>query len=220
MQLIQGKPIIRRIMDGIIASGVHEFIVIANPQDGDLVSYLSVGGVVDADIRIVFQPEPRGTADALRCAAPLINGDFLLSACDNLVQAEDIQRMLNRWHTIPQPDALLALLKLQPEEIVKSSVIVMEGEKISRIIEKPALGVVESDIASLPLYIFTPTLLSLLDSVPLSSRGEYELQDAIQAFIDRGHKAYGLMIAFRLALNTAADLLAINKYYQDNEKGR
>jgi glucose-1-phosphate thymidylyltransferase len=61
---------------------------------------------------------------------------------------------------------------------------VKDGQ-IERLVEKPKNP--ESNLAMAGLYFFGPELWSILPDLPPSARGEYEITDAIQMLIDRGH---------------------------------
>jgi Nucleoside-diphosphate-sugar pyrophosphorylase involved in lipopolysaccharide biosynthesis/translation initiation factor 2B, gamma/epsilon subunits (eIF-2Bgamma/eIF-2Bepsilon) len=209
---IVGKPIVARVMGDLAAGGVNSFVLVVSPEDREIVRYFTDESPLDADVRFVYQPEPSGTADALRCVAPLVNDDFLLAACDNLFPAGHSGRMITHWQT-SRPDALLTLMPVPPEAVCSTGVVALEGEWVRRIVEKPALEAAPSNIASLPLYIFTPRILDQLADLPLSPRGEYEVQDAIQRLIDRGGRVRGLSIEHRLTLIRPADLLALNRWY-------
>jgi NDP-sugar pyrophosphorylase family protein len=92
-------------------------------------------------------------------------------------------------------------------------IVVMEGSWIMRIVEKPKPENAPSNISSLPLYLFSHRILDYLPEVPLSPRGEYELQDAIQMLIEREGHVRGVLVERRLTLTSPADLLAINRHY-------
>jgi len=85
--------------------------------------------------------------------------------------------------------------------------------RVSHIVEKPRPEEAPSTIASLPLYVFTPRILDYLPQVPLSPRGEYELQDAIQMLIEEDGDVQGVFVESRLTLTGPDDLLAINRHY-------
>lgn len=210
---VVGKPVVERVMDGLRAGGIREFIVVASPEDRAIRPYFEEHSLIDARVRFVEQPEPLGMADALHSAMPLIEGDFILSACDNLVPVEDIRRLLARWTSEPRPAALLSLLEVEPEQVEKSGVVSIEGARVLEIVEKPSREQAPANTISLPLYLFAPMLLDHLAGVPRSPRGEYELQDAIQALIDRGSPVYGERVSSRMTLTGPSDLLAINRNF-------
>jgi bifunctional UDP-N-acetylglucosamine pyrophosphorylase/glucosamine-1-phosphate N-acetyltransferase len=210
---ILGKPIIERVLESIAANGIEEFIVVVSPGDGEIRRYFEVESKLEANIHFVIQPERRGAGDALRCAAPLIRGEFIQSACDNLVAAGEIGRMLALWREAPRPTAVLSLVRVSTQDIPRAGIVAFDGTFVTRIIEKPRLADALSDIASMPLYCFPPQILDYLADLPLSPRGEYEIQSAIQALIDRHGGVRGMLFPGRLTLTAAADLLAINRHY-------
>jgi NDP-sugar pyrophosphorylase family protein len=112
-----------------------------------------------------------------------------------------------------EPNGVLTLLPVEPERLGSVGIVEMDGPWITRIVEKPEPEEAPSDISSLPLYVFSPKILDYLPEVPLSPRGEYELQDAIQMLIERDGRVGGVIINRRLTLTNAADLLALNREY-------
>jgi NDP-sugar pyrophosphorylase family protein len=210
---ILGKPMIERVMESIAANGIREFVVVVSPDDRDVTRFFQQESSLDAEVAFVTQPERKGSGDALRWAAPLIRGEFIQSACDNLVSADDIRRMVELWSAAPRSNALLSLIKVLPEDIPKTGIVEFDGTWVKRIVEKPRLEEAPSNIASMPLYCFTPQILDYLDDLPLSPRGEYEIQPAIQALIDHHGGVRGIMFASRLTLTAAVDLLAINRQF-------
>jgi UDP-N-acetylglucosamine diphosphorylase / glucose-1-phosphate thymidylyltransferase / UDP-N-acetylgalactosamine diphosphorylase / glucosamine-1-phosphate N-acetyltransferase / galactosamine-1-phosphate N-acetyltransferase len=225
MMPILGKPMVERVMDLIAARGIRDFILVTPPDDPDILFHFQNNPNADWRVRFVHQPKRRGMAEALSHAAPLIEGDFVLSACDNLVPDSDLQRMMEMWQQ--KPDAILALLRMPREEISKMGMVEMVGNRIVKIVEKPLADEAPSNIASLPLYIFSKEILSYLPEVKLSRRGEYELQDAIQKLIEgvddsstegtRG--VLGAMMSEHLTLTDRSDLLAINQRFFLGNKG-
>ncbi|MGD9048998.1 MAG: sugar phosphate nucleotidyltransferase [Anaerolineae bacterium] len=216
MAPVLGKPIVERVMEGLVAQGVDDFVVVASPDDRKLAHHFEQASELQARVRIVHQRKRLGMAHALNCAAPLIGGNFVLSACDNLVATDQIERLMAAWQQSPRPSALLTLMPVEPEQVSKGAVVDMEGRWITRIVEKPRPEEAISNIYSLPLYCFTPRILDYLSQVPRSPRGEYELQDAIQMLIEGEGRVSGVIIPGRLTLTEPQDLLTINQHYLEN----
>jgi NDP-sugar pyrophosphorylase family protein len=217
---ILGKPIVERVMEDLAANGVNDFILVASPDDRYITRYFRHESQIEADIRFVYQPERLGMADALLRAAPLIEGDFVLSACDNLISAGHVRCMLHRWTSEPCPNAVLTLMEVQPEQVRSTGIVELNEQWITRIVEKPQPEEAPTNISSLPLYCFNQRILAYLPEVPRSPRGEYELQDAIQMLIERDGRVCGVPAASRLTLTSPADLLAINRHYLTAGNGR
>ena len=210
---ILGRPIVERVMLDMVANGVEDFVLVVSPDDRYITHYFRRESDLKAEVRFVYQPQRLGMANALACAAPLITDDFLLSACDNLVSAEHVGRMIDAWGWPSKPNALLTLMPVEPDRIGQVGIVEMDGPWIKRIVEKPRPEEAPSNISSLPLYCFSPRLLDYLPEVPRSPRGEYELQDAIQMLIERDGRVGGVTCKRRMTLTNAADLLAINRHY-------
>lgn len=217
---ILGKPIVERVMEDLAANGVNDFILVASPDDHYITRYFYRESGIEAEVRFVYQLQRLGMADALQCAAPLVTEDFILSACDNLVSAEHVGRMIKVWQTEPRPHAVLTLMQVEPDRLGSVGIVEMDGPWIRRIVEKPRPEEAPSNVSSLPLYCFSLRILDYLPKVPRSPRGEYELQDAIQMLIERDGRVGGVMCERRLTLTSSADLLAINRHYLTNGDNR
>lgn len=213
MAPIMGKPIVARVMELLIENGLCNFILVVSPDDHAIIEYFHAEASSDISIQFVAQPERRGMADALSRVAHLTEEDFLLSACDNLVDEYDIRQMLERWQAEPELSGVLALMEVAPEKIKSVGIVELDGEWISRIIEKPDSAQAPTNIGSMPLYIFSHRILNYLPEIKLSPRGEYELQDAIQMLIEREGKVLGFQTNGRMTLTSTTDLLAINRHY-------
>ena len=200
-------------MEDLYANGVKDFVLVVSPDDRDIVRYFRSESTLDADVRFVYQVERLGMADALRKAAPLIEEDFILSACDNLTSAEYVGQMLAAWSTEPQPNAVLSLMPVSRDKISSTGIVELDGEWVVRIVEKPTPEEAPSNVSSLPLYCFGQRHPGPLPEIKLSPRGEYELQDAIQMLIEREGRVRGVFVERRLTVTGPADLLNINRLY-------
>jgi NDP-sugar pyrophosphorylase family protein len=214
---ILGQPIVERVMEGLARNGVDEFILVVSPADTDIVTYFNHESPLRGHVTFVEQKERLGMAHALRQAAPHLRGQFVLSACDNLVSDEHVKELVAVHGTSPSHHATLSLMKVSPELIARTGIVEMREGFITRIVEKPRPSEALSNIASLPLYVFTPDILDYAARVPRSPRGEYELQDAIQMLIDDGGKVRGVLTESRLTLTDAGDLLEINRRYLNGD---
>jgi len=210
---ILGKPILARIILGMLASGLKDFILVVNPEDQEIGEYFRNEFSQVAQIQFVNQDNQLGAAHALRLAAPKITGDFILSACDSLFPEQEMNLLVSTWQRHPGSHGLLSLERIPLEDAHKTGIVTLDGDQVSGIIEKPSPAEAPSNISSTPLYAFSTSILDYISRVPISPRGEYELQDAIQMMIDEGKRVNGLFLENRLTLTTAGDLLNINLEY-------
>lgn len=210
---IAGKPIIARVIDQISSAGITEFIIVIRPDDKTIINSLPNHLNRSLKIKFVVQTKARGMADALQSAKDFIEGDFILSACDNLTSTQHIQELIQMHQLNRFADATLSIMSVDQAQVSNTGIVELDKNIITRIIEKPSPEKAPSNIASLPLYIFSTKIFRVLDSLSISPRGEYELQDAIQALIDDHKFVQGFMTDSRKTITTVDDLLQVNKDY-------
>ncbi|HZY40363.1 MAG TPA: sugar phosphate nucleotidyltransferase [Anaerolineae bacterium] len=211
MMPIAGRPMIERVMDTLTHNGLEDFVLVVSPDDEAIIDHFTQHSRYAGRVTWAYQAERHGMAHALLQAAPHIHGDFVLSACDNLVPEQHIAELLRRFDHNAR--AVLSLMRIPIERSSSTGMVAMDMDRITRIIEKPQPHESPSDISSLPLYVFAAPVLNLLPQVKPSARGEYELQDAIQMLIDAGEMVTGVLTDHRLTVTNAQDLLAINLHY-------
>ncbi|NUP99935.1 MAG: NTP transferase domain-containing protein, partial [Armatimonadetes bacterium] len=205
-----GRSMVERILDSLLPAAPSEVVVVIREPDDQVAARCQAWGSLP--VKFAVQPERLGMANALACAAPLLQGPFLLSACDSLVEAEFVAELVAR-HRELRADATLALKRVADRAALsRTGVVAWDGCWVSQIVEKPRPEEAPSDMGSLPLYLFEPTVLPLLSEVQPSRRGEYELQDAISLLIERGRVA-GCETATRWQITDQADLIAINRRF-------
>ena len=210
---ILGVPITARIIEQIVAeTPLRRFVIVAGKPDQDIVLWLRKNRPRGVEMTFVVQPAPRGMADALKRVAQEVGleSDFLVAACDNLFQEGAVSKLYDTYcggHF----DGAICLLRMEKEQIAgKSAAVYLDSGRIARIVEKPPLAEIETDLASIPLYIFSPRLTKYLPLVKPSRRGEYELQDAIQMLIDDGGNVGYSVTDWRRTVTSPEDLLALN----------
>jgi NDP-sugar pyrophosphorylase family protein len=211
---ILGKPIVERVMETLWANGIKDFILVVSQDDRDIVKYFNEESELGVNITFVVQEERLGMANALQRAASFIHQDFVLSACDNLAPVQHVAELIECQQADETIHATLSLMRIDPSSVSKTGIVEMVDGQVTHIVEKPQPEEAPSDIASLPLYVFTPRILDYLPQVPLSPRGEYELQDAIQMLIEADGGVQGVFfVEGRLTLTGPDDLLVINRHY-------
>ncbi|MFQ5577119.1 MAG: sugar phosphate nucleotidyltransferase, partial [Anaerolineae bacterium] len=208
---VAGLPVIARVVSQLRAAGITDIIVVVAAQDRHIRPYFEAHPSGRPPLQFVTQPVAGGMADALLYAAPHIQTPFILTACDSLYP-DDHYRRLAQTHAAGNSPATLTLMELPPEEISRAGSVQLARGRVMRIVEKPPPGHAPSNIASLALYAFDTALLEYLHRIERSSRGELELQDAIQLLITDQGGLPGLMTPWRWELTAPADLLDMKAY--------
>jgi glucose-1-phosphate thymidylyltransferase len=211
MAPVAGKPLIGRVADLLVSQGVRELVVVVSATDHELRAYATAERL-GVPVQQAVQEQRLGMAHALGLATPWLQGDFVLSACDNLAPPGHLGEMI-ALHRAQQAAATLSLMPIDIAHSAKTGVVVWEPPFVRRIVEKPQPADAPSNISSLPLYVLSPQILPLLAEVQPSPRGEYELQDALQLLMARTGRVLGVITPSREQVTNAADLLALNLAY-------
>lgn len=206
---VVGQSMLNRVMTSFKDAGVKRFIVVCAPHDEGLKEYCArVSGVT-----LLYQKQPQGSAKALQMCSPVLSGRFYVTACDSLVSANNIRQLAA---DVARVDAAggLGIMEVSPTETLEArSVVGMVGDRVNCIIEKPSVEERISNITSIPLYVLSDEIFAVLQHLEPSSRGEYELPQALNAMIEAGRHFVGTMVDERQELTTREDLLELSQYY-------
>jgi NDP-sugar pyrophosphorylase family protein len=204
---VLGRPLVDLAVEAFLGAGIREFVVVVGPEDEAIQRHFRDHAVADLEPRFVVQEERLGMAHALAAAAPAIDGDFVLTACDSVVPAGFVRRMVRRHRP---GTTVLGLMDVPAEKVGRSAAVALDGEMVRQIVEKPGPGEAPSNTVSLPHYILAHRIVDLLGGIEPSLRGEIELQSAIQRLIEDGERVVGVRTAERTQVSSPEDLLALN----------
>lgn len=215
---VAGQPIIRHAIETLVAAGITEI--------GVVVSYITrveiqhaVRLVQGAQITLIDQHEQLGLGHAVLTAREWVgDSDFCVYLGDNLFEF-GAQPFVERFQA-ERPSALIALVEVA--DPTAFGVAELDGERIVRLVEKPKVP--PSNLAVAGLYCFTPEIFEVLEGMPPSARGEYEITDGIQGLIERGQAVLGQRVkGWWKDTGRPADLLDANRLLlerlQENVQG-
>ena len=211
---IAGKPLIQYHVEGMVAAGITEIIIVVRGgQDvvqhhfapaTDLEWYLEKSGKLEAleevrrisrmaDVIFVHQPErlPYGNASPALAARPWLTPDepFYYMFGDDIVIADVPvpQQLLDVFHEL-QPAAVLATQRVLDEETCLYGCIQFKpgsDTELACIVEKPDPGEAPSNWVQVGHFIFTPELFDVLQGSELGKGGELWLADAVDRLAAR-----------------------------------
>ena len=161
---VANRPIIEYTIQALLTNGVREIIVVVGYRKEQVIRYLNQ---LDAEIEVVVQERQLGTANALKCAEPLIKGDFLVLPGDNSIDTESIGRI---------KDLNNAMLVKEHPNPSNFGVVQVRDDLIIGIEEKPA------DTAG---FTVSTGILSLTPRVFEYMQGN-DLTDAIACMLEGG----------------------------------
>ena len=164
---VNGKPFLQYILNNVKKAGYEKIIVIGNYKIGQLKEFLDKDWV---GVILVNQGAPKGSGHAVLQVKDFVDGDFVVINGDSLFSPKDLRKIRDVGHG----NYIVGMKSDTPE---KYGVLMTEGNKLVKIVEKPKEFV--GDLVGVGIYRFTKEIFSVLERLKPSSRGEYEIVDAI-----------------------------------------
>ncbi len=186
---VNGKPFLFYVLDSLFKAGYKETILVAGYKKElveDFVKDYVATESGEPKIKFVNQYENLNPDEKYGTACPLMlkevrdfvgNEQFLFVCGDNLYSVGDLMAM--------NADAGYNYVAgLEHDNPERYGVLVNEGELLREIVEKPKEYI--SNLINAGMYKFTPEVFSKVDVIEKSSRGEYEITDAISLLAKEG----------------------------------
>jgi NDP-sugar pyrophosphorylase family protein len=206
---VAGVPVIDRLLDALGADGFADVVVVTGHRADEVERYLA-----SRPLRFVRQDKPRGTADAVLAAREAVgNSPFLVTWVDVLVEPGTYRRVAA---AATKADAAVAVNRL--DDLSAGGAVTIDDGMMTGITEKPGpvagwnlTGVLALDTAVWP-YV---------EAVGRSVRGEYELPDAINAWIGGGARISAVAVEGAVfEIGTPEGLIAASAAYSGETRRR
>ena len=219
MLTIVDRPTIQYIVEEVVASGIDEIILITSEGKSAIENHFDYNFQLDTvlkqknkralrdeltkisnliDIVSVRQKEPLGLGHAIWMARNVIGDDpFLVLLGDDLVRSKKpcCRQMIDLYSEVRE--SIVAIQRVPKDQTYQYGIVEgMETEfdrtyKVKRMVEKPAPGTSDSDMAIIGRYLLMPEIFDFLGKTTPGHGGEIQLTDALLALSNRrGMYAY------------------------------
>jgi glucose-1-phosphate thymidylyltransferase len=182
---VANKPVLFYGIEAMRDAGIQDITIVISPgQPGmEIRERAGDGSRWGLKIGYVEQTEALGLAHAVLTAEDVIgDSPFVVYLGDNLLR-DGIQTMVEQFKS-SRPEALILLQHVADPRAF--GVAELEDGRVVRLTEKPPEP--RSDLALVGVYMFQPGIFDICRSLEPSSRGEYEITEAIQGLIDLGKR--------------------------------
>ena len=166
-----GRPLLEHTLDRAADAGASRFVVVVGYESGQVTDHFgdSHAGV---DIAYAEQTDQRGTADAVRVAAPHLNdAPFVVLNGDAIYDPESLATL---YESGP------AVGSFRVDNPSNYGVLQLDSDdetRVTGVVEKPADP--DSNLINTGSYVFPASATDYLD-VSTSERGELELTDVLE----------------------------------------
>ncbi len=210
---IVDRPTIQYIVEEVVASGIDEVILITSEgksaienhfdYDFELSTILKQKNKQELcdklnslskliDVCSVRQKEPMGLGHAIWMARKVVGDEpFLVLLGDDLVRSEKpcCRQMIDLYNEVGE--SIVAVQRVPMDQTYQYGIV--EGKdtsydrtfKVKRMVEKPAPGASNSDMAIIGRYLLMPEIFDILGTTTPGHGGEIQLTDALQVLSNR-----------------------------------
>ncbi len=209
---VAGKPLLGRALDTIRDADIRQVALVVGHQAEAVQAYVGGGAAWDIEATYIRQEQPLGLAHAVNCAREFVGeSPFIVFLGDNLLEA-GIQDFTGDFRR-NQPAAALVLREVEDPRRYGVAELSADGA-VEKVIEKPAEPT--SNLAIVGVYAFNSSIFDAIAGIQPSGRGEYEITDAIQWLIDKGHRVSSAVFdGFWEDAGEPVALLHANRLYLD-----
>lgn len=193
------RPFLRYMVEWLAGHGVDEIILACGFLPDRMRAILGGGEPGGPRLRYVVEPEPLGTAGAIRFAAEQIEGRFLALNGDSLTDF-DLGPLLSE-HERSGAKATLGLYAVE-DPAAFGLVLHDEDGRVTEFIEKPEPGTAEAE------------RVAAIES-PLVSAGVYVLEPEVLAMIEPGRKVSIEREIFPALVGNGLHCRQLEGYWQD-----
>jgi len=180
---IYDKPMIYYPLSTLMLTGIRNILIISTPQDIQRFEQL-LGNGEDWGLNLQYaeQPTPDGLAQAFIIGKNFISQDpSVLILGDNIFYGHDLQTLLKSAALEPRGATVFAYHVQNPDSY---GVVTLDSQgRATSLEEKPSHP--KSNYAVTGLYFYDNQIVDIVTDLKPSSRGELEITDANQVYLER-----------------------------------
>ncbi len=206
---VAGKPILGHILDTLIASGVTRISLIVGQMADLIEAYVRENYHVP--VEFILQAEPRGLAHAVSLGLRKDDKDVLVILGDTIFET-DIKTLIES--SCPTCIGVKTVEDPRRFGVVETT----DDGRVTRLVEKPEIP--KSNLVIVGIYLVrnAPLLRTCIQTLferQLTTRGEYQLTDALQLMIENGERITTFPVANWFDCGKPETLLATNRHLLD-----
>jgi glucose-1-phosphate thymidylyltransferase len=204
---VYNRPMIYYPIQTLVEAGITEILIVTGGRNaGDFLQLLGNGkefGLKHLDY--TYQEGEGGIAQALSLAEYFVENDPVCVILGDNIYEKSVRQAAADFMKNGRGGKIHLKRVENPQRF---GVPVINGERIVRIEEKPKVP--QSDFAVTGLYMYDQTVFDIIKTLRPSGRGELEITDVNNAYIERSAMAYTIIDGWWSDAGTFDSLLRAN----------
>jgi len=200
----------------LVDAGIKDIMVVTGGNHaGEFLRLLGNGREFGLKhIHYTYQEGEGGIAEALKLAEEFASGDKVTVILGDNIIEKSIRRFVEEFEKQPKGAKILIKKVDDPERF---GVPEIRGNKILSIQEKPKKP--KSGYAVTGIYMYDAQVFDIVARLKPSKRGELEITDVNNAYIDKGQLTYGILNGWWTDAGTFESLSRANILVAKKAKG-
>jgi glucose-1-phosphate thymidylyltransferase len=213
---VYNRPMVYYPIQTLVDAGITEILIVTGGRNaGDFLALLGNGKEFGLKhLNYTYQEGEGGIAAALSLAEYFVDNDSVCVILGDNVYEKSVRKSAEEF--IARGRGAKIHLK-RVENPQRFGVPVIKGDKILKIEEKPEVP--QSDYAVTGLYMYDHTVFDIVKTLKPSGRGELEITDVNNAYIERGEMAYAIVEGWWSDAGTFDSLLRTNILVASQSEG-
>jgi glucose-1-phosphate thymidylyltransferase len=214
------RPMVTYAVEALVQAGVEELMLVTGgTHAGEFFRLLGNGEAYGIDrLFYAYQERPGGIAQALELAERFVGGDRCCVLLADNVFERPLGAVVERF-AAQQRGARVVLSQMDDDEHLRHlGVAELNGERIVRIVEKPAEPA--SRYAVTGVYFYDEQVWEILPTLEPSGRGELEITDLNNWYVERGELEADVLEGFWGDAGESIDAYyAVNDFVRGRRSG-
>jgi glucose-1-phosphate thymidylyltransferase len=194
---LSDRPMISFAIEAMVQAGITELMLVTGGvHAGEFFRLLGNGHDYGLDrLFYAYQEKAGGIAEALSLTEHVMRGDrFLVMLADNVFE-RSLKSVVTAF-AAQESGARIVLARIaEPEHLRHLGVAELDGDhRLRRIVEKPERP--PSDLAVTGVYCYGEDVFDVLPTLTPSGRGELEITDVNNWYVERGLMQYDVCEGF------------------------
>ena len=191
------RPMIAWSIEALVNAGIDEIMLVTGgAHAGDFLRLLGNGHDFGVDrLTYSYQENAGGIAEALGLARRFVDGEPVLVMLADNVMERSIKPMVDAFRADPSGARILLTPVEETEHLRHLGVPVLSAEgRVERIEEKPEQP--QSNFGVTGIYCYDADVFSVIPTLEPSGRGELEITDVNNHYVNEGRMAYDVLEGF------------------------
>jgi glucose-1-phosphate thymidylyltransferase len=184
---VYDRPMIYYPIECLRNAGIEDILIVTGGNSaGDFLRLLENGDELGVNINYAYQRGEGGIADALQLAERFAGDERIAVVLGDNIVENSIKATVEEYRARGEGACILLKEVHDPERF---GVAELDGDTVKRIIEKPKDP--PTNQAVIGVYMYDNSVFEIIKTLKPSDRGELEITDVNNAYIERGQMYYG-----------------------------